>query len=280
VENRVEGPTAVFITTTDPDIDPETRSRFVVLTVDESREQTRAILDVQRKGPTLEAMAARDSVEAVLRRHRNFQRLLKPMLVVIPQAEGLQYGDDRLQSRRDHPKYLNLIRAVAFLRQMGREARALAGGDGVRYVEATDDDIQVAGRLLAEACGRKPDDLNGVSRALLAQIERMVAGRAKARDGDAADPRDIEFTRREIREYTGWSHNRVKNYLRQLVEMEFVVATAGRFGAIYRYHLVPWSTQPGQDLDPTWPAPGQGRKPVQPPMAEADDSQPGRDTGR
>jgi hypothetical protein len=234
VENRVEGPTAVFITTTDPDIDPETRSRFVVLTVDESREQTRAILDVQRKSPTLQAMAARDSVEAVLRRHRNFQRLLKPMLVVIPQAQGLQYGDDRLQSRRDHPKYLNLIRAVTFLRQMGREARAVAGGDGAPYVEATDDDIQVAGRLLAEACGRNPDDLNGVSRALLAQIERMVAMRAGEQPGDAGE---VEFTRRDIREYTGWAHARVQRYLGQLVDFEYVVAMRGRNGVRYVYRL-------------------------------------------
>ena len=36
MQNRVEGPTAIFITTTDPDPDPETRSRFFVTSVDES----------------------------------------------------------------------------------------------------------------------------------------------------------------------------------------------------------------------------------------------------
>ena len=49
MENRVEGPTAVFITTTDPDVDPETISRFFVTSVDESRAQTKAILAFQRK---------------------------------------------------------------------------------------------------------------------------------------------------------------------------------------------------------------------------------------
>ena len=52
MQNRVEGPTAVFITTTNPDTDPETRSRFFVTGVDESREQTRAILETQRKRQT------------------------------------------------------------------------------------------------------------------------------------------------------------------------------------------------------------------------------------
>ena len=34
MENRVEGPTSVFITTTDPETDPETRSRFFVTSID------------------------------------------------------------------------------------------------------------------------------------------------------------------------------------------------------------------------------------------------------
>ena len=44
MQNRVEGPTAVFVTTTDPEGDRETRSRLVPTGVDEGREQTRAVL--------------------------------------------------------------------------------------------------------------------------------------------------------------------------------------------------------------------------------------------
>jgi len=51
-------------------------------------------------------------------------RLLEPVAVVNPYAEQLTYGDDRLQSRRDQPKYLNLINAVAFLRQMRKPVRS------------------------------------------------------------------------------------------------------------------------------------------------------------
>jgi len=42
--NTVNGPTAVFQTTTRPDLDAETRSRFILTSVDESPEQTKAIL--------------------------------------------------------------------------------------------------------------------------------------------------------------------------------------------------------------------------------------------
>ena len=254
MENRVEGPTSVFITTTDPDVDPETRSRFIVLTVDESREQTRAILEAQRRRQTLEAVTARESREGILRRHRNFQRLLAPLLVVNPYAGELDYGDDRLQSRRDHPKYLNLIRAVAFLRQMGRETKAAPGKDGasVRYIEATREDIEVAGRLMRDALGRNPDDLNGVSRALLAQIGRMADDRARRvseESGRPAKPADIEFTRREIREYTGWSHARVQRYLGQLVDFEYIIALRGRNGCRFVYVLAkPAADQTGCEI--------------------------------
>ena len=41
------------------------------------------------------AFAEDVAVEPVLRRHRNFQRLLQPVAVVNPYADQLRYGDDR-----------------------------------------------------------------------------------------------------------------------------------------------------------------------------------------
>lgn len=116
--NRVEGPTSVLLTTTNPETDPETKSRFFVTSIDESREQTRAIMSFQRRRETLVGLQKNEQKEAAFRRHHNFQRLLKPLRVVNPFGEQLRYDDDRLQGRRDQPKYLRLIRAVAFLRQM------------------------------------------------------------------------------------------------------------------------------------------------------------------
>jgi hypothetical protein len=86
MENRVEGPTSVFITTTDPDTDPETKSRFFVTSIDEGREQTRAILAFQRQRQTLDGLNGNMAADAILKRHRNFQRLLQPVAVVNPFA--------------------------------------------------------------------------------------------------------------------------------------------------------------------------------------------------
>ena len=50
-EYRVEGPVMIFLTTTAVEIDEELLNRCLVLTVDEGREQTRRIHELQRRGP-------------------------------------------------------------------------------------------------------------------------------------------------------------------------------------------------------------------------------------
>jgi DNA primase len=58
-EYRTEGPVALAMTTTNPDIDPELQNRCLVLSVDESREQTEAIHRTQRQNLTREGMIGR-----------------------------------------------------------------------------------------------------------------------------------------------------------------------------------------------------------------------------
>ena len=62
-EYRVEGPVMIFLTTTAIEIDEELLNRCLVLTVDEDREQTRAIHRLQRERQTLEGLLARQDRE-------------------------------------------------------------------------------------------------------------------------------------------------------------------------------------------------------------------------
>jgi hypothetical protein len=240
--NRVEGPTAVFITTTDPDTDAETKSRFFVTSIDESREQTRAILFFQRRRHTLEGFAEQVKTDAILKRHQNFQRLLKPLAVINPYAGQLTYGDDRLQGRRDQPKYLNLIKAVALLRQMQKPVKSFGNnGSAFEYIEADLEDIRIANELAREILGHSLDELSRPGRDLLLLLDEMITARVKEKHRDAEDEplhrNHIGFTRREIRECTGWANARVHRYLRELADLEYVLVDAGRNGATYRYRL-------------------------------------------
>jgi len=248
MENRVEGPTSVFITTTDPETDPETKSRFFVTSIDESREQTRRILDFQRRRQTLDGLTVNARSDATLRVHRNFQRLLKPLAVVNPFADRLTYGDDRLQGRRDQPKYLNLIKSVAFLRQMRKEVLfAQRNGTAVPYVTVDLDDVRIANKLAHEVLGRSLDELSRPGRALLLLLDEMVEKTATELEKtsgispEASSGRpsrcSVRFTRREIREATGWAHTRVHRYLKELIELEYVLLDSGRNGTLCRYRL-------------------------------------------
>jgi len=87
----VEGPVMLFLTTTAIDLDEELLNRCMVLTVNESREQTRAIHGIQRQRETLEGLLAKTQRDSLLRLHRNAQRLLQPLAVVNPYADQLRF---------------------------------------------------------------------------------------------------------------------------------------------------------------------------------------------
>ena len=122
-EYRVEGPVMIFLTTTAIEVDEELLNRCIVLAVDEGREQTRAIHELQRESQTLEGLLAKHDRDRLRRLHRNAQRLLRPLAVVNPYARELRFLDHQTRTRRDHMKYLALIRAIALLHQYQREVQ-------------------------------------------------------------------------------------------------------------------------------------------------------------
>jgi len=177
---RVEGPVAIFLTTTAIQLDEELLNRCLVLTVNEDRSQTQAIHRLQREQQTLEGILARKEHQEILKLHRNAQRLLKSMFVVNPYARELTFLDSQTRTRRDHVKYLTLIRAIALLHQYQRPVKtATRNGRTVEYVEVTLDDIATANRLAHEVLGRSLDELPPQTRRLLLLIDDMVTNRCR-----------------------------------------------------------------------------------------------------
>lgn len=236
MSNHVEGPTAVFCTTTDPEVDAETKSRFLVTGIDESPEQTKRILEFQRKRHSLEGVKDKEQIDKVLRVQRNFQRLLKPCKIVNPYINELNYDDCRLQSRRVQPQYLSLINAVAFLGQLRREAQT-------DIIEVEKKDIELANKIAVEILGKTLDELSIPSRNLLELLEKMIDERIsklKQCDSDRLIKRsDITFTRRDIREFTSWTQTRLRNHLKELIDLEYIVIDSGGNGrSLQNYKLM------------------------------------------
>ncbi len=235
-EYHVEGPVMIFLTTTAIDIDEELLNRCLVLSVDEAREQTRAIHRLQRQRRTLGGLLSRTRRDGVMALHQNAQRLLRPLAVVNPFAPELTFLDTQIRTRRDHEKYLTLIDVIALLHQYQREVKlAVVDGREVEYVEVVATDIETANRLAHEVLGRSLDELPPQTRRLLGLIDEMVS---EACEALAMDRPDYRFSRRAVREHTGWGNTQLKLHLRRLEEFEYLLVHQGGRGQSFVYELV------------------------------------------
>ncbi len=233
-EYRVTGPVAILLTTTAIDVDEELLNRCLVLSVDEDREQTRAIHVRQREAETLGGLLRVRERDHVVALHQNAQRLLRPLMVVNPFAPHLRFLDSQTRTRRDHTKYLTLIRAVALLHQYQRERKTTTHrGEVVTYIEVTADDITLANRLADSVLGRSLDELPPQTRRLLDILDAYVRGLEDEHEMERAD---IRITRKELREHCGWGDTQLRVHLGRLCDLEHVLTH--RDGRTIRYELV------------------------------------------
>ncbi|OGB22624.1 MAG: DNA primase [Burkholderiales bacterium RIFCSPLOWO2_02_FULL_57_36] len=235
-EYRVEGPVMMFLTTTAIDIDEELMNRCLVLTVDEDREQTRAIHRLQREKRTLQGLVKKEHKQQLLSLHRNAQRLLKKLAVVNPYAERLTFTDERTRTRRDHEKYLTLIDTIALLHQYQRDIKTTsAGGQPIDYIEVTLDDIAAANAIAHDVLGRSLDELPPQTRRVLAALHgwiESVTAEQKVRRSD------VRFTRSDVRRVTSLSDTQCRLHIERLIALEYVLVHRGTRGQSFAYELL------------------------------------------
>jgi len=235
-EYRVEGPVMLFMTTTAIDIDEELMNRCLVLSVNESREQTQAIHAAQRQRRTLAGLQNKLHTEQITKLHRDAQQLLKPLAVINPYADQLTFIDDKTRTRRDHEKYLTLIDSIALLHQYQRPIKTVNHNDDIiEYIEVTLSDIETANRLANEVLGKTLDELPPQTRKLLKSIQQMVQ-----RDCDEQDikQKHYYFSRKHIRAFTQWSDGQLKIHCKRLEEMEYLLVRQGGRGQTIQYELL------------------------------------------
>jgi DNA primase len=232
---RVEGPVALMVTTTARDIDEELMNRCLVLSVDEGREQTRAIHQLQRDKRTLQGLIARRDKEALIALQQNAQRLLKPLAILNPYAQFLTFPDQTTRLRRDHEKYLTLIDTLAFLHQHQRDIKAATrGAQHIEYIEVNIDDIELANKIAHDVLGRSLDELPPQTRRLLKLIDGYVVTECARQNINRPD---FRFSRRALREAINWGDTQLRMHLERLVELEYVVARREGAGGKYTYEL-------------------------------------------
>lgn len=234
-EYRVEGPVMLCLTTTAIDIDEELLNRCLVLTINETAEQTAAIQQRQRLARTLAGLQANVRAAQVLSAHRAAQTLLRPLAVVNPFAESLTFASDRVRLRRDHVKYLALIDAIALLHQHQRLAQTIeVDGAAVEYIEVTQADIALANRLAHAVLGRSLDELPPQTRRVLAALDAWVSAQAATQGIDRCG---VRFTRRTVRGHLGLSDTQLRVHVDRLVTLDYIAVHGGKQGQQYAYSL-------------------------------------------
>ena len=140
------------------------------------------------------------------------------MHVVNPYARDLTFVDGRTRARRDHMKYLTLIRTIALLHQFQRERKVIGEGrERIEYIEATLSDIALANELAHEVLGRSLDELPPQTRRLLYLIDEMVVSECRRLKMKRAD---FHFSRKLVRDSSGWSETQLRVHLGRLVDLE------------------------------------------------------------
>jgi len=234
IDKQVEGPSALLIGTTATEMDHETLSRFIIITVDESLEQTRRILEKQKEQDTLSGIMRTRLKEYILQRHHNIQRLLQPLTVINNiKNTTMDIPADRLIMRRGNMQYNKLIKSIALLHQYQREINTTKDEIGeFQYIEATEKDIELADYLSKDLIKRTYDELTPATRQFLGELKKLKEIKSGGNGHTTA------VTRRDIREYTKWNDYQIRQSLAELEKMEYIVKTNGWQGKLCTYELL------------------------------------------
>jgi DNA replication protein DnaC len=141
VVNDQDCPCSVIVTTTKEGIHDENSTRIFKLYADESLEQTKNIVGQTLLRADMTKRIPQEDKQRILDLHHNVQRVLDPIEVNIPYAGLLSFPAKTARHRRDSDRFVNLIKAVAFLRQKQKEQETI---HGIECISADTEDYRLA----------------------------------------------------------------------------------------------------------------------------------------
>jgi len=226
---EVEGPISYLETTTRSHINYENSTRCFELYLDLSVSQTSRIHHVQKESKTPLGLERKLKIKAIMNKHHNMQRLLEKLDIINPFACYINFPAKQLRTRRDHLRFLNLIEAITFLHQYQRPVKNI---NGARFIESTTKDYKIAYDLYSELIQHTLSDLKKPQQELLILIQNMTREKSLGL-----------FTRKEIRDYTGYPHHKIRDLTKDLEELEYLIAESGSKGKRLIYRLNDVSTR-------------------------------------
>jgi hypothetical protein len=224
--------------TTDAHINPENANRCFELYLDESESQTKAIFAAQRKARSLDGWRKERIKAQVMQRHHHAQRLLRPLKVIIPFVDQIEFPAAWLRGRRDNDRFLSLIEDIAFLHQ---HQRTIGHEDGADYIEASVADYALAYDLAGLIFSQTQSDLAKPVADFLRSVEAWAGEAAKS---GKSRVEDFFFSRRDVREALKLPDHMIKRHMREIEDLEYVEVRRATHGASFRYRMLPQKKAP------------------------------------
>ena len=212
---EVKGCPAFVTTSCSGIIDDQMATRVWILSTDESEEQTKKILGFEaRRGK----YARKENVEEEKDIIRNALKQLKPVQVLVPYADFIDFPSNKVRARRDFPKLLTLIKISAYLHQYQRVRAVL---NGQEYVIATFADYHIAYTL--------------AKKVLRSTILGLAEGVLRVYDV-CKKLGEEKITSRVVTENCDYSQSTVQKYLNQLVSARLLLRDESQ--KEYTYKLI------------------------------------------
>jgi len=225
---KVKGPIAYTETTTESNLHPENVTRMWQMYVDDSESQTKLIHTMQKMANTLQYNALKDRRIKVKKKHQNAQQLLRSIVVIIPYAQDIEFPSKLIRTRRDFPRFLEVIKSIAFLRQYQKSV--CFDECGIEYIEADQIDYTFAHRIATKILFNTFSDITKQAREIHGKIVGLVNDQSLPKD-------EFTFTRRDMEDAFNLSATFMRRYLKELVRQEKLeLVQGGKQGqkAVYR----------------------------------------------
>ncbi|MBL8992717.1 MAG: hypothetical protein JNM63_05210 [Spirochaetia bacterium] len=250
INKDVFGPIALLSSATNENrIDDETRSRFMILPVDESQEQTARVMASMIERNTERGVLSQGQRDKIRRKYQMFQKVLRPVTVVLPDpwANKIQFNSERISQKRRFQGYLSFLYAVALHRQFQKDVKVLMtpSNEKVEVIVVDRRDILLTNSVMSRLYGAGSQDLNPVNRKMLLDIQAFCDVQGKQA---GIPPGEITFTRRDIRESGRWDAVPCRRAFEKLLELEYIEKSFGHKRARHFYRLAPGNS-PGNSGD-------------------------------
>lgn len=223
-ENKVRGPIASMVATTNGELYHDNSTRVFFIIVDESEEQTKRIIEYKNQLSAGEI--DREEQEKTTIFVQNFVRSLQPFEVKNTWIKNIDLPVKADQKRRLHSLFEVFCEQITLIHQHQRKR------DEKGRLITEKQDIELAIDLMFDSIVLKVDELNGRLRDFYEKVKAFVE-----RNG-----RDYEFTRMEIRQFLGKSVSQIRRDLEALEETEYIYRIYSSKHNTYVYKVAFWDS--------------------------------------